>query len=209
MAFIEYELTSQALCMGERIKAGIYRPCIRTIPYSQITGALSKQFGPADLHAVGYLVEKVGYNIPGYFIYSPRDRASNVSKIPLQAEYLTNVNGRLYVVENKFSKTFLPEKLSLTMGALRSKGFGVCNMERLRTLKEEDEGMQLPKNPFDYVLNARLPEKYKQIFGIVKIFNPVYGYLFEPTSLDSGVYVRSLFEGSIVQGPRILLEKRQ
>lgn len=209
MAFIEYALTSQALCMGERIKAGIFRPCARTIRYSQITGALRKKFGLPDLHAVGYLVGDDDCNIADHFIYSPRDRASDISKVPLQAEYLTNVNGRVYIVENEPAKT-LPEEFTITMGALLSKGFGLCNMKKLRLLEDGHEEMRIVGESRDFELKVRIPEKYKDIFNIKKIFKEVYGFLFEPEEEQpyTGHYVRSLFEGSVVRGPKILLKER-
>ena len=35
---------------------------------------------------------------------------------------------------------------------------------------------------------------------------PIYGYLFEPIDENSGVYIKSLFEGSVVNAPTFLLE---
>lgn len=215
MAFIEYELTSQALCMGERIKVGIFRPCVKTIPYSQITGALRNKFGLSDLYAVGYLVEDRDCNVADYFIYSPRDRVLDTSKIPLQVEYLSNVKGKVLVVKNTLTEG-LPDDFTVALGALRSKGFGMCRMRRLKLLGDGDEEMQPPKRPEhhkDYVLNVRLPERpqiAKELFKIQNVFKPVYGYLFEPDKERpyTGQYVRALFEGSIVIGPKILLKKR-
>lgn len=208
MAFIEYELTSQALCMGERIKAGIFRPCVKTIPYSQITGALRHKLGSKDLHAVGYLIEDKDYNISNYFVYSPRDRVLDTSKVPLQVEYLSNVKGKVLVVKNGAERD-LPEDFTLTMGALRSKGFGLCRMKFYRQVSAED--MQIEGGRGDCELRVRLPEKHIDKFGIRNVKKPIYGYLFEPDEERpyTGCYVRALFEGSIVIGPKILLRKRK
>ena len=70
------------LCMGERIKKGTFRPTIRTIPYSQITGALKAVFGDKEIHAVGHLIEDKMHNKVDYLTYSPRDRELETSKLP-------------------------------------------------------------------------------------------------------------------------------
>ena len=208
MELIEYELTADHLCMGERLKAGTFRPCAQTIRYSQITGALRKKFGDEkDLHAVGYLVEEEGFNQLEYLTYSPRDRSLNLSKLPLQIEFLVNVKGKVFLpvtdtVEN------LPEEFDLTMGALLSKGFGRCKLAQKELISSTSEKGRIPQDPErDYVLNVRLPEKYCSLFGIRKVLKPIYGYLFESRGLTSGVYARSLFEGSVVIAPVFLLKK--
>lgn len=204
MRFIEFDLSSDALCMGERTKGGLFRPCDKkTIRYSQISGALRKKFGSAEIHAAGYLVEGNGYNKTDYFIYSPRDKARAISKVPLQIELLTNVHGKVYVLENEFTVKNLPDKFDLFMGALISKGLGLCTLTKRKFA--EDKPVALG------TLKTRIPLNKLYIFGIEEsnIKNPVYGYLFEPTSLTSGVYVKSLFEGSEVVAPEFLISPRE
>ncbi len=198
MRFLEYILTADTLCLGERIKGGIFRPCVRTIPYSQISGALRQYFGNQDIHATGYLDEDREHNQFDYLIYSPRDRILGISKVPLQIEYLTNVLGKVFVLENDFTIQ-LPKEFTISMGAFRSKGLGRCRLIQQSIL--EDKSVKPGK------LNVRIPIETQDIFAIRKILRPVYGYLFKPTTPDTGVYVLSLFEGSEIVGPDFLLQK--
>jgi len=59
------------------------------------------------------------------------------------------------------------------------------------------------------ILNTRIPIKYKDKFLIEERDKSVYGYLFEPTSETSGIYIKSLFEGSEVVGPKFLLRREE
>ncbi|MBN1761886.1 MAG: hypothetical protein JW878_02235 [Methanomicrobia archaeon] len=199
MEFIKYRLTSDMLCMGERIKKGTFRPTIRTIPYTQITGALKAVFGDNDIHAVGHLVEDKKHNKVDYLTYSPRDRGIETSKLPLTIEFLTGVLGSIYIVKNEVTKDFA-EEFEIRMGAMKSRGFGLCTLKKLTELNdsrpERDRG----------VLNTRIPEEHLETFGVSGVIKPVYGFLFKPLSDTSGVYVRSLFEGSEIAGPKFLLE---
>jgi hypothetical protein len=75
--FLIYELTANAIHLGERAKGNLFKPCLRTVPYSAITGALSRRFGQLGgdgIKAVGYLEESVGRNRVELLTYSPRDR---------------------------------------------------------------------------------------------------------------------------------------
>lgn len=202
MRFVEFDLISDALCMGERIKGGLFRPCARTIRYSQISGALRKKFGLDDIHAAGYLLEANGYNKVSYFVYSPRDKSRDISKVPLQVEFLSNVRGRVYVVENDFTRG-LPHRFEIFMGALISKGFGLCQLTKRRAIE------LVPSSIKRGILKTRIPLDKQKMFGIRKLFTPVYGYLFEPTCSTTGIYVLSLFEGSDVIGPEFLVSMRE
>lgn len=201
MRFIEFDLTSDALCMGERIKGGLFRPCAKTIRYSQISGALRKKFGLDEIHAAGYLLEGNGYKI-NYFIYSPKDKSRAISKVPLQVEFLTDVRGKVYVLENNFTAD-LPQRFEIFMGALISKGFGLCTLNKRRAIEVE------PKSIKKGILRTRIPLDKQEMFGIRKFLSPVYGYLFEPTSATSGIYVLSLFEGSEVVAPEFLISLKE
>ena len=123
MDFMEYKLTSDALYLGERPKGNIFKPCIKTIPFSQISGALNKTFGADNIKSVGYLTGNSDFNQTNYLIYSPRDRTSGISKIPLQVEFLVNVVGKVYIAKNEHSEK-LPVHFEIAMGGLRSRGFG-------------------------------------------------------------------------------------
>lgn len=195
MEFLRYELQSDVICMGERLKAGWFRPCVRTIPYSQATGALRRSFGEGDLHAAGHLAR---YSID-YLIHGPRDRVSDISKIPLRVQVLREVRGSVYVLANE-SGRLLPEEFELFMGGLRSKGFGHCHLRRLGSVPN---GASCATG----TLNTRIPLECRNLFGIQDVQMPVYGYLFKPISLYEGDYVLSLFEGSKVVAPPFLLSE--
>ena len=196
MRFIEFDLYSEALCMGERTKGGLLRPCSRTIRYSQISGALRSKFGANEIHAAGYLVEGNGYNKTEYLVYSPRERVKGVSKVPLRIEFLANVRGKVYILENDFTTTF-PHRFEILMGALISKGFGLCALHKV--------GLVEAGPPRPGALRTRIPLDKAEIFNIRRVIRPVYGYLFEPTSPISGKYILSLFEGSEVVAPEFLV----
>lgn len=196
--FWEYKLTADILCIGERFKKGLVRPCVKTIPYSTITGALRQEVlgipSWADKgHAVGCIDEYEEIT----FVGGPRDAVTGVSKLPLTTQALANVEGRVYVIRDEHTKG-LPSELQFTMGALKSKGFG-----RVRLVRESDE----PKDHESCLgyLNTRIPEALLGVFGITDVRKPIYGYLFKPTSATGGVWVRALFEGAIVKAPALLI----
>jgi len=236
MRFIEYELKSKMLCMGERIKKGQFRPTVTTIPYSQITGALQACYGNGnygdkakDIHAFGYFPFRTKQEFRRDHIrtltYSPRDRAINTSILPLYIEYLVNVKGRVLIKETDDIKDVLEsdDPISIYMGAFKSKGFGRCELEMKGTIDVTDSTCGQDE------LNTRIPiakihqisdsislkeqidggeptDCLKDTFGIEDVITARYGYLFEPTSKTSGSYILSLFEGSVVKGPEFLLK---
>ncbi|RLI61796.1 MAG: hypothetical protein DRO88_12620 [Promethearchaeia archaeon] len=191
--FLEYVLESEALILGERIKGGIFRPSCKTLRWSTITMALRKMFGSNNIHAVGVFDSEPETS---YFVYSPTERITKISKVPLQVEVLNNVKGKIYIVKN--NNVNFPNEFEIFLGALISKGFGKSKLK----FKEKITNPEISKG----ILNIRIPVKYLDKFLIKKdIMRPVYGYLFEPTSETSGVYIKSLFEGSEIVGPKFLL----
>lgn len=190
--YLEYSLRSDALILGERIKGGIFRPSSKSLRWSTITMALRKWTGKEDLHAVGVLDSYKS----DYFIYSPMERVSKISKIPLQVEVLNNVKGKVYIVKNNDLK--LPNEFKIFLGALLSKGFGECYLKYGNKI----ENVKIRKG----LLNTRIPCEYMDLFSIKNVMKPVYGYLFESTSDTDGVYIKSLFEGSEIAGPDFLLK---
>lgn len=227
MKFFEYELKADRLCMGERVKGGLLRPCCRTIRYSQITGALKEYFGSDQIHAVGHLITDNEHNIADSLIYSPGDRFRSVSKIPLQIEFLTNVWGKVYILKNQVTeRLFEPlNRFEIFMGAFRSKGFGKCTLRRIDEVDTEDIPSDENGKNIPGLLNTRIPikpenneeyEKFiqtanptrflKEKFGIREIIEPKLGYLFEPDARRiSGRYVLAVFEKSKIIGPRFLI----
>ncbi|MBM4053092.1 MAG: hypothetical protein FJ264_00165 [Planctomycetes bacterium] len=207
--YIKYELTSDILCIGERVKKGTYKPCIKTIPFSTITGALRDTFNFPGIYALGKLDSDYLKNIDQYrqiHIYSPRYVFEDVSKVPLQIEFITDVKALVYV----FLKDMMPEhfiekkenqNFDITMGAFKSKGFGKCHLHFTEIIENPEIKLG--------TLQSRIPETANcmEYFGIKSIKKYVYGYLFEPTTKISGKYIKSLFEGSVIEGCEFLLEE--
>jgi hypothetical protein len=203
----EYKLEAETLCLGERNKKGTYRASISScIPYSQITGALRAQYGGGehefDLHGVGRLTDFGRKTI----VQGVRDRVLDRSTLPIEAEILVNVTGRVYIPINDYTE-HLPDPIQeLKLGAFRSRGVGRCKLTKCRggaALEIEEDAMQQGR------LAVRLPDDpaVLSLFGIQKTLMPVYGYLFRPDEQHvSGQYVRALFEGSIVRGPKVLVQ---
>jgi hypothetical protein len=202
--FLIYELAARAIHLGERAKGNLFKPCLQTIPYSAITGALNRRFGRLEndgIKAVGYLEELVGRNRVELLTYSPRDRVLEISKIPLQVELLSDVFGTVVVVANEVTAQF-PERFQIALGGMRSHGFGAAEIK----LREKRPA----GNPRLGLLRVRLPEREASAFGIVKVIAPRYGYLFRPDpDTHSGVYVRALFESSRVVGPESILQPQK
>ena len=200
-AFWEYRLTANILCIGERFKKGLVRPCVKTIPYSTITGALRQEvLGRRSWEDCGHAVGCIGKCEEVTLVGGPRDTVTGVSKLPLMVQALTKVEGRVYIVYDEDTKD-LPPEMEFSMGALKSKGFGRVRLARVGGKPVESGALQIG------YLNTRLPddEELLQRFGIQDVKKPVYGYLFKPTSDTDGVWVKSLFEGSVVIGPGLLV----
>jgi hypothetical protein len=199
MEFIEYKITSDAIYLGERMKGNIFKPCIKTIPFTQISGALNNKFGKNNFKAVGYLTGGFEFNQINYLIYSPRERYSGISKVPLQIEFITNMLGKIYILKNEDAKA-LTDKFEIILGGLKSKGFGRCFLSK--------EGEVNAEKVINGILKVRIPLEEIGFFNIKKILNPIYGYLFKPLyKTFTGNYVCSLFEGSKVVGPTFLLNE--
>ena len=194
MEFWKYLLHAEALCLGERVKGGLFRPCdTRTIRYSTLTGALSSYLG-RDVSGAGYFCEQTGRNIVSYLTYAPRDDATGVSLVPLTIQYLANAYGVVVIR----TPAPLPKTFELTMGALKSKGIGHCRFECAGLAD-----MEITQG----TLRTRIPCHRMAEFSITEALVPIYGYLFEPTSITEGEYVRSLWDGSQVVGPKCLVKE--
>lgn len=201
--FFHFELETQAIAIGERIKGGVFRPCIETIPTSTLKGSFRDYFGLADASAIGFFRERTYEK--DTFTYAPFDAFLGTAKLPIFLEYLKPTNGTkaviadIYVVKNGMTETL--SKISPTeifLGALKSKGFGRCYLTYIGEVK--------PNHKVGY-LKGRLLEEECNIFGISKVIKSCHGYLFYPTSEIRGVYKKALFEGSIIEGPDILIEE--
>jgi len=208
--YIEYELTSEILCIGERVKKGTFKPCVKTIPFSTVTGSLRDTLNIPGIFALGKLDTDYLGNIEQFrqvHIYSPRYVVEDVAKVPLRIEFLTDVRARVYVyLSDGEPESFIAKKghreFDITMGAFKSKGFGKCSLRFVRIIENP-----VIKNEGKFL--SRIPENYLSYFGIRNVIKPVYGYLFEPISKVSGKYIKALFEGSLIKGYDFLIEEEK
>lgn len=204
--FLHFELSTQAIAIGERIKGGTFRPCIETIPTSTLKGSFKDHFGLIDVLAIGFFRDRTTYQ-KDIFTYAPFDTFLGTAKLPISLEYLKPANGTkaviadIYAVKNRTTESLIRSvPTEIFLGALKSKGFGRC---KLRYIQEVKSNLKVG------YLKGRLLEEECSAFGISKVIKPCYGYLFYPTSEVSGVYKRALFEGSIIEGPEILIKKEE
>lgn len=201
--FLHYRLEADALCLGERIRLGLFRPCLDVFTYTGLVGALKARFPHPyrRLHAVGrFLRDEPGVNVREIMTFSPRDRQREVSVIPLEIEYLANVRAEVFILKNDFTVNF-PTRFTMRLGAMKSKGFGQCQMSRIDHVPFS--------TPQDGLLAVRIPDdpQAHNEIGVRKVQSPIYGYLFQPETGGTGHYVRALFEGSHVVADPILLQQ--
>lgn len=204
--FLRYQLEAETLCFGERQKGALFRPTADVFRYSALVGALKSQFGESKdkpIHAVGRFIRKPARQI---LSYAPRDRGRLISTVPLEIEYLSDIHAEVFVLKNAFTETW-PAQFSLSMGAMKSKGFGRCHFTHKGEVHYDKP------NPNTGELAVRVPDdpEVKSVFGIIvpNDGSALYGYLFKPTSVTTGVYVLSLFEGSIVRAYDLVLKPAQ
>ncbi|HRU92271.1 MAG TPA: hypothetical protein P5268_04455 [Candidatus Marinimicrobia bacterium] len=212
MKFVHLLLEIESIIIGERFKGGVFRPCQTTIPSSTIDGAFKHYLG-IEVKAVGLFIEGT-YEIKE-FTYSIRDKALGISKMPIFAQYLSpyraenaellgyesyskdKILANIYIVPENNGYSLI-KNLSFQMGALKSKGFGKCQVVEI-----SHEEYPIKQG----LLNVKIHEEDCEPFG-VRVIEPVYGYLFKPDEHSiSGVYKRALFPGSLVKAPEVLIEK--
>ncbi|MCX8052388.1 MAG: hypothetical protein N3B12_01140 [Armatimonadetes bacterium] len=197
-SFLHYQLKADLLCLGERIRGGIFRPCLEVFTYTGLAGALKSRFPHPyrSIHAVGRFRHKSRHIL----VFSPRDRGREVSAVPLEIEYLADVEADLYVQLNDFTATW-PDHFTLRLGAMKSKGFGECRVDKIGEVK--------PGEPKYGKLAVRLPDDpvVLEALGVMEVKAPVYGYLFRPDRGGTGHYELGLFENSIVKADPILLKE--
>ena len=202
--FLHYRLEADTLCLGERIRGSLFRPCLSVFTYTALIGALKVRFPQPyrKVHAVGrFLRDGPDANRREIMTFSPRDRGREVSVVPLEIEYLANVRAEIFILKNDFTINF-PGQFTFHLGAMKSKGFGQSHMTRI--------GETQRANPQPGKLAVRIPDK-PQIhaeLGIRRVAAPIYGYLFQPETGGTGHYTRALFEGSqVVADPSLLQPK--
>lgn len=201
MKIAGFDAHFSSLIIGERFKRRLYRPCIETVPSSTITGFFRENFGIQDAVGVGQ-IDSASYQ-RRRVVVSSFDNALDGVSMPIETEYLVPRNGAvrasfylLWHDQLDFLKSV--NDLPVAMGAWRNKGFG-RGVLSFRGLVDYRVG------PVE--LRTRLTESAGKALGVRRIVAPAYGYLFEPTGPATGRWVRSLFEGSIVEGPDFLGER--
>lgn len=199
MGFIKLNVEIDAVIIGERVKGGIYRPCLETIPSSTIRGAFKNCLG-LEINGVGIFVKDT-YQIKD-FVYSVKDKFLETAKLPFVTEYLSpkgnsKIKAEIYIVKNNNISPELFKDLEFHLGALKSKGFGKTKVIEI------DE---IPSEIKQGFLNVRIYEDVCDRFNIT-VLSPIYGYLFYPTDMVSGIYKRALLENSLVRAPEILLKE--
>jgi hypothetical protein len=204
VSFFNISLEMDKLVIGERVKGGVFRPCITVIPSTTVRG-MFHAIGMDDIIGVGIISDKT-YEI-AYHIYSPRDRYVNSSKIPILTQYIKPKNDKgkikatIYVPHNENHRNVIYnlKNKELIMGALKSKGFGRCKVVDVKEcVYAIDKG----------ILNVRLLEDECKHFKL-RVLAGRYGYLFKPDRYHiNGSYKKAILEGSIVEGPVNLLKER-
>lgn len=207
--FIRLRLTAQAVVIGERVKKGTFRPCVETLPTSTLMGSFREHFGFQQTVAIGFF-QRASYR-KEIFTYAPLDSCLLTAKLPIAVEYLCPANGRrtiegdIYIAATHEAKAvFAPGQgpWSVTLGALRSKGFGQCLLEYVEEV--------VPTRRIGY-LRGHLRESDAPAFGInlaQDLIRPRYGYLFRPDpNRIGGRYERALFTETILSGPDFLIGK--
>jgi len=131
--YFVFTFKCERMILGERIKKGTFRPCISDyilkneekivpLPSSTIEMALKHYLGfDKKIIAVGYLTE---YKRE-IFEFSPSDIVIGTAKLPLSAEFFSQVGGIFFVkkTEHIQSEKVLCEVKILRLGGMKSKGF--------------------------------------------------------------------------------------
>lgn len=207
-----FEVKADRLIVGERIKMGIFRPCVHTIPCSTISHSLKDATGIDGIYATGFLVEDENnrfLNRMERVVIAGRDAATNGVRMHITVEFLSNVVANVVVL--KTQRVQDPGQIidniptgRFVMGGLRSKGFGDCAISLLRPVNGEDA------EPTQGKLNTRIYEDWSHLFGI-ECKRENFGYLYRPDPMDPygkpGAYHKALFDGSWVEGPNILIRQ--
>jgi len=212
--FFRFSFRSDCLCIGERMKKGTFRPCIEVLPCSSVMGMLISYLGWQQPTADERLpICAVGGKIDGrreILTFSPNDLGRNVAKLPLTVEYLAGASGEFFVKKSRIFQApeFFIARLEKTrrfaLGALKSRGFGRCEITNVATCEAKIVEME-------GTLKSRIyaDPDFLAALGIREIIKPRYGYLFRKDSMDTGYYQKSIFEGSRIRhGFNFLMEEK-
>lgn len=187
-----------SLIIGERFKRGTYRPCLETIPSSTIAGFFRENFGFADAAGVGIM--QPGSYRRLWTTGSLWDKALQSVSLPIETECLAPVDGEIQAsIYLAWDKPETPlaviQEMPVVIGAWRYKGFG----HGILSFRELSNPLIVP-----VTMQTRVTEKAASALGVRRVIAPAFGYLFESTAPLTGHWARSLFEGSVVEGPDFL-----
>lgn len=207
--YARYRLECDLLCLGEPTRGGVFHPCAKVFSYTALIGALKARFPHPTrrIHAAAKFTDKdPDANRPSILTFAPRERAVDISAVPLQIEHLVNVTAEMFVLENDFTVQW-PESFQFALGALKSKGFGQMRAEKIDEVKGG--------NPQQGELAVRLPidKTVLEAFDLRNQIRPRYGYLYRPDTGypreqgGTGRYHKSLFEGSFVAAHPVVLRE--
>jgi len=204
--FLKLRLATQSVAIGERVKKGTFRPCVETLPTSTLMGCFREHFGLIDVVAIGFFDRKTYQK--KLFTYAPFDAAISTAKLPIILEYLApkeghrEVTGEVYIADTKETHHIFADEQTqiVTLGALRSKGFGKCRLDF--------EAAVQPVRKVGYI-RGNLRENDAPAFGIDlkrDLICPHYGYLFRPDAdRIGGKYELALLIGTILEGPDFMI----
>ena len=138
----EHGYHDELLCIGERIKKGTFRPCLKkAVPFSSLVGALHGALGlpySVDLYAAGY-IDNPESSPPKieYIVTAPTDAAIGCVKspAPITIQALRGVTAQIFIKlssdEIKRSLEDAGASFDITLGAMKSVGFGRCRLTRV------------------------------------------------------------------------------
>ena len=199
MKLLKLRLDIDSIIIGERVKGGIYRPCLETIPSTTVRGAFKYTLG-TNVIGVGFFISGT-YEIRD-FDYSVKDKYLETSKIPFTTSCLypkggEKIKAEIYIANKGGINKDIFQNLTLRIGALKNKGFGKARVTAIEEIESEvKQGL----------LNIRILEEDAVIVDVTPI-SPIYGYLFYSEDSISGCYKLALFEGSLVKAPEVFLKE--
>ena len=193
---IEYDFFSERLCIGERVKGGTYKPCAQVLPYSKIRGSF-KEYAGVEVDGFGIITS---ISNTGHITISPRDRLTDTARLPIKVMYLEGVTGKVFIREDRGLYYCLEKEFSFFMGGLKMKGFGRSRVKNKKAFAVKEKDTQNKG-----ILGTRIPVDKAELFGI-EVLKERLGYLFVPHDEETGTYVLSYFEGSLIKGPQFLIK---
>ncbi len=114
---------------------------------------------------------------------------------------LLNMKGHIFISrDGPESLEDIPAELEVKLGLFEEDGWGSCKLHGRRSVSIKKRHL------FEGTLLADIPERMLNIFD-VRALRPRYGYIFLDSKVGGeGNYERALMRGSIVKGPKFLVD---